>query len=100
MGTGADGRPVGRATLVVDDPAGPMEAWLSALWMADEPDVAAGTVARALVEGMVAAASDLRVPRDARVNAETHADPAAHRALLEAAGVRAVPGEGRGDLDR
>jgi ribosomal protein S18 acetylase RimI-like enzyme len=86
VGTGADGRPVGRAALVVDDPAGPLEAWLSALWVADEPDMATGAVARALVDGLVAAAPDLRVPLDARVNAETHADPAARCALLEAAG--------------
>lgn len=95
----ATDRPLGRAALVVDDPTGPMEAWLSALWVdpgldpSDRPhrpdrptDLAAGAVARALVDGLVAAAADLRVPLDARVNAETHADPTARRALLEAAG--------------
>lgn len=82
----ATDRPLGRAALLADDPTSPMEAWLTALWVTPDPTVDAGAVARALVDGLVAAAQDLPVPIDARVNPEHHPDPAARRALLDAAG--------------
>ncbi|MFN8623261.1 MAG: hypothetical protein U0869_21190 [Chloroflexota bacterium] len=90
VATGEDGRTAGRAALVVDDPDAPMEAWLTGFWLAPwldaEAEAGAGPVAQALVEGLVAASAGLGVAIDARINAETTADPVAQVAVLASAG--------------